>query len=157
VSDEGRSGRPSTSGAQDHIEHTNALLPEDGRINASEVADKLNIRQLEPAIPNKRRRLLSKSVTLHYDNALPHTSTATIDNSKPQVRRSQTSTLQSRPRTVRLLKLRSLNKALRGRRFGSNDEVKEAVREQRNAYFSDGIKKLMDRKRVGMQGDRVEK
>lgn len=33
--------------------HTNALIQEDGRIIASEVAEKLNIRQLEPAIPNK--------------------------------------------------------------------------------------------------------
>jgi hypothetical protein len=46
---------------------------------------------------------------------------------------------------------------LRGRRFGSTEEVKEAVREQPNTYFSNGIKKLVDRKRVGVQGDHVEK
>ena len=58
---------------------------------------------------------------------------------------------------MRLLYLWSLNEALSGRRFGSNDEVKEAVREQPNTYFSNWIKKLVDRKRVEMQGDHVEK
>jgi len=58
---------------------------------------------------------------------------------------------------VRFLYLWSLTEALRGRRFGNNDEVKEAVREQPNTYFSNGIKKIVDRRRVGMQGDHAEK
>lgn len=68
VSDEARSGRPSTSRTQDHIEHAKA----DRRISGSEVAEMLDIGQIETY------------------------------NSKPQVRRSAKTILQYRPQTVRL-------------------------------------------------------
>jgi hypothetical protein len=58
--------------------NTKALIQEDGRITAFAVADMLNIRQLETAIPNKRRGLLSKTVLLHYGSAIAHISAATI-------------------------------------------------------------------------------
>jgi uncharacterized membrane protein len=53
--------------------------------------------------------------------------------------------------------------ALRGRRFASNEEVKEAVqtrlREQPKSFFSAGIQKPVERynKCIVLQGDCVEK
>jgi histone-lysine N-methyltransferase SETMAR len=57
----------------------------------------------------------------------------------------------------------SLKKALRGRRFRSDEEVRQAVHtwlcDQTKTFFSDGIKKLVERckKCVDKQGDFVEK
>jgi len=56
-----------------------------------------------------------------------------------------------------------LKEALRGRRFTSNEEVKEAVhiwlREQPKSFFSAGIQKLVERynKCTVLQGGYVEK
>jgi hypothetical protein len=56
-----------------------------------------------------------------------------------------------------------LKDALRGRRFGNDDEVKEAVYSwltaQSKSCFSDGIKKLVQRceKCIEKKGDDVEK
>ena len=47
VSDEARSGLPSVSRIQDHVERANVLIQEDGRITVSEVAEMLDIRQIE--------------------------------------------------------------------------------------------------------------
>jgi len=109
----------------------------------------LNIRQLEPAIPNKRRRLLSKTVLLQNDNALPHISAPTIDT----IRNLKFEILKHPPYSPDLAlsdfySYCPLHEAIRGRRFGSNEEVKEAVHEQPNTYFSNGIKKLVNRKKV---------
>jgi len=43
VSEEARSGRPSTSRAQDHIEHAKAIIRKDRRISGYEVAEMLDI------------------------------------------------------------------------------------------------------------------
>jgi len=43
VTDEGRSGRPSTSRTQDHIDRSDAIIREDRRITVSEVAAHLDI------------------------------------------------------------------------------------------------------------------
>jgi hypothetical protein len=56
-----------------------------------------------------------------------------------------------------------LKDALRGRRFGNDDEVKEAVHSwltaQPKTFFSDGIKKLVQwcEKCIEKKGDYVEK
>ena len=56
-----------------------------------------------------------------------------------------------------------LKEALRGRKFTSDEEVKEAVhtrlREQPKSFFSTGIQKLVERynKCIVLQGDYVEK
>jgi histone-lysine N-methyltransferase SETMAR len=56
----------------------------------------------------------------------------------------------------------SLKKALRARRFGSDEEVKQAVHtwlcDQPKTFFCDGIKKLVERckKCMDKQGDCVE-
>jgi hypothetical protein len=56
-----------------------------------------------------------------------------------------------------------LKDALRGRRFGNDDELKEALHSwltaQPKTFFSDGIKKLVQRceKCVEKKGDYVEK
>jgi hypothetical protein len=42
VTDEGRSGRPSTSLTEDHIDTADAMITEDSRITASEVAARLD-------------------------------------------------------------------------------------------------------------------
>ena len=47
MSDEARSRLPSLSRNQDHVERANVLIQEDGRITVSEVAEMLDIRQIE--------------------------------------------------------------------------------------------------------------
>jgi hypothetical protein len=41
--------------------------------------------KLKPAICNKRRKLLSKTVLLCHDSACLHVASVLIDNSKPQI------------------------------------------------------------------------
>ena len=43
ITDEGRSGRPSTSRTEDHIDRADAMIKEDRRIMVSEVAARLDI------------------------------------------------------------------------------------------------------------------
>jgi hypothetical protein len=52
-----------------------------------------------------------------------------------------------------------LKDALRGPRFGNDEEVKEAVTAKPKIFFSDGVKKLVQRweKCIEKKGDYVEK
>jgi histone-lysine N-methyltransferase SETMAR len=120
--------------------------------------------KLKPAICSKRRGLLSKTVLLSHDNARPHAAAATIEtiqklNFKLLPHSSYSPNLA--PSDYHLFG--SLKKALRGHRFRSDEEVKQAVHtwlcDQPKTFFSDGIKKLVEhcKKCVDKQGDYVEK
>jgi len=120
--------------------------------------------ELKPAICKKRRGMLSKKVLLHHDNARPHTAAATVET----VQQLGFELLQHPPYSPDLAPsdyhiFGPLKEALRGRRFASDEEVKEAVhtwlREQPKSFFSAGIQKLVERynKCIVLQGDYVEK
>jgi len=142
----GGGGGPSTSRTQDHIEHANAIIREDRRISESEVAEMLDMGQIETC----NSQLLSKTVLLHHDSAFPHFVAATIDtirNLKFEVQPQLSYSLDLAPCDCHALG--PLQEALLGRQFGSDEEVKEAVltriREQPKPCFSDGIRKLVNR------------
>jgi histone-lysine N-methyltransferase SETMAR len=84
--------------------------------------------KLKPDIRSKRRGLLSQTLLLHHDNARPHAAAATIEtiqklNFELLPRPSYSPDLA--PSDYRLFGL--LKMALRGSRFGSDEEVKQAV------------------------------
>jgi len=54
VSDEARSGKPSTH-AQDHMEHADDLIQEDQQNNVSEVGEVLDIRRIETCSSQQKR------------------------------------------------------------------------------------------------------
>ena len=70
-----RSGHPSTSHTQHHIEHTKAIKREDRRISGSEVAEMLDIGQMETC----NSQLLSQTVLLHRDSFISHFAAATTE------------------------------------------------------------------------------
>jgi histone-lysine N-methyltransferase SETMAR len=116
--------------------------------------------KLKPAIRSKLTGLLPKTLLLHHDNARPHAATATIET----IQKLNFEFLPYTPYSPDLAPsdyhlFGSLKKALRGRRFGSDEAVKQAVHtwlcDQRKTFFSDGIKKLVDRckKCVDKQGN----
>jgi len=80
--------------------------------------------ELKPAICKKRRGMLSKKVLLHHDNARPHTAAVTVDSATTGLRTSNYSP-DLAPSDYHIFSL--LKEALRGRRFTSDEEVKEAV------------------------------
>ena len=91
--------------------------------------------------------MLSKKVLLHHDNAHPHTATATVETVQQLGFK-----LHHPPHGPDLAPsdyhiFDPLKEALRGRRFTSDEEVKEAVhtwlREQPE-NFSAGIQKLVE-------------
>ncbi|XP_021930927.1 histone-lysine N-methyltransferase SETMAR-like [Zootermopsis nevadensis] len=99
-----------------------------------------------------------------HDNARPHMAAATLDT----IRRLRFQILQHPPYSSDLAPsdyhvVGPLKDALRGRRFGNDDEVEEAVhswlKAQPKTFFSDGIKKLVQRceKSIENKGDYVEK
>jgi histone-lysine N-methyltransferase SETMAR len=108
--------------------------------------------------------MLSKKVLLHHDNARPHTAAATVET----VQQPGFERLQHPPYSPDLVLsdyhiFGPLKEALRGRRFTSDEEVKEAMhtwlQQQPKSFFSAGIQELVDRynKRIVLQGDYVEK
>ena len=120
--------------------------------------------RVKPAICKKRRGTLSKKVLLHYDNARPHIAAATVQT----VQQLGFKLLQHPPNSPGLVPsdyhiFGPLKEALRGRRFTSDEGVKEAVhtwlREQLKSFFSAGIQKLVERynKCIVLQGDYIEK
>ena len=113
--------------AQDHIKHANDLIQGDQQNNVSEVGEVLDIRQLKPAVHNKRG-LPSKTVLLHHDIARPHAAAATIQT----IRNLEFMVLLHPPYSPDLTSCNfhafsPLRKALHGHWFGSNDEVKAEV------------------------------
>ena len=119
--------------------------------------------RLKSAIRSKRRGLLSKSVVLLHDNACPHTtahSVETLRKFKFKVKAHPLYSPDLAPSDYHLFG--SLKEVLRGRRFISNQEVKEGVHAWLSAQpktFSEDIRKLVQRwtKCVEKQGEYVEK
>ena len=100
---------------------------------------------LKSAIRSKNRGLLSKDVVLLHDNACPHTAShtaATLRKLKFEVVAHPPYSPDLAPSDYHLLGL--LKEALRGRRFTSDQEVKEAVHAwlatQPKTSFSEGIR-----------------
>ena len=115
-------------------------------INSTRYSEMLTDR-LKPAIRSKRRRLLSKDVLLH-DNIRPHTAAHTAETLRKVkievwVHSPYSSDLASSDYHL----LGPLKKALRDRRFTSDQEVKEAVHAwlaaQPKTSFSEGIRNLV--------------
>ena len=120
--------------------------------------------ELKPAICKKRRGMLSKKVLLNHDSARPLTAAVTVE----AVQQLGLELLQHSPYSLYLVPsdyhiFGPLKEALRGRRFTSDEEVKEAVRtwlrEQPKSFLSAVIQKLVERynKCIVLQGDYVEK
>jgi histone-lysine N-methyltransferase SETMAR len=116
--------------------------------------------KLKLAIHSKRRGLLSKTMLLHHNNARPHAATTTIETTQ-KLNFKLLPHPDLAPRDYYLFG--SPKKALRGRQFGSDEEVKQVVHtwlcDQPKTFFCNGIKKLVERckKCVDKQGDYVEK
>jgi histone-lysine N-methyltransferase SETMAR len=119
--------------------------------------------KLKPVICNKTR-LLSKTVFLHHNSACLHVTTATLEkiwNLKFEVLPHLYYSPDLAPCDFHAFD--ALTEALHCRQFGSDEEEKEVVhtwiREQPKNFFSNGIKKLVDRykKCVEMRGNYVEK
>jgi len=77
VSDEARSGRPSMSRNRNHVERGSVLIHEDGRITVSEVAEMLDIRQIEICSSSQKK------------TAVQNYSLAPLQFSPPMVRPQQ--------------------------------------------------------------------
>lgn len=120
--------------------------------------------KLKPAIRSKRRGLLSKGVVLLHDNARPHTAAHTAET----LQKLNFEVLDHPPYSPDLAPsdfhlFGPLKEAIRGRRFSSDEPLKEAVHSwlasQPKTFFHEGIRKLEQRwtKCVEKQGDYVEK
>ena len=107
--------------------------------------------------------MLSKEVLLHHDNARPHTAAGTVET----VQQLGFELLEHPPYSLDLVPsdyhiFGPLKGALRGHRFTSDEEVKEAVHtwlQEQPKSFSAGIQKLVEQhnKYNVLQGDYVEK
>ena len=120
--------------------------------------------ELKPAIRTKRRGLLSSGVLLLHENARPHTAIHTLQTLVKlgfTVVEHPAYSPDLAPFDYHLFG--PLKDALRGRRFPSDEGVKEAVHEwlaaQPKTFFSEGIQKLLERwnKRIAKHGDYVQK
>ena len=122
------------------------------------------IDRLKPEIRSKRRGQLSKGIVLLHDNAHPHTVAHTVET----LQKLKFEALAHPPYSPDLAPsdyhlFGPLQEALRGRRFTTDQELKEAVHvwlaAQPKTFFSEGIKKLVQRwkKCIEMQEDYVEK
>ena len=121
------------------------------------------IDSLKPEIRSKRQRQLSNSIVLLHDNACPHTAAHTVETLQKLKFEVVAHPLYSPnldPSDYRLFG--PLKEALRGRRFTSDQELKEAVHvwltAQPKTFFSEGIKKLVQqwKKCIEKQRDYVE-
>ena len=128
--------------------YSGAFPPHGQTVNSANYCAMLR-NELKPAICKKRRWMLSKKVLLHHDNAHPHTAAATVQT----VQQLGFELLQHPPYSPDLSPsdyhiFGPLKEALRGRRFASDEEVKEAVHtwlwEQPKSFFSAGIRKLVE-------------
>ena len=108
----------------------------DTTINSTRYSEMLTDR-VKPAIRSKRQGLLSKCVVLLHDNARPQTAAHTDE----MLRKLKFEVIVHPPYSPDLAPsdyqlFVSLKEALRGRRFTSDQEVKEAV-------HAEGIRKLV--------------
>lgn len=119
---------------------------------------------LRPAIKTKRRGLLSAGVLLQHDNARPHTAratVATITDLKFECLPHPPYSPDLAPSDFHLFG--PLKEAMGGRKFHSDEEVRNAVHEwlrrRPKAFFSAGIQALPKRWRTCIErgGDYVEK
>ncbi|PNF23181.1 hypothetical protein B7P43_G02737 [Cryptotermes secundus] len=181
--------QPSTATNEDNIEHARDMVLLDRRVTIDEVANHLQIshgsayeiihnrlgfhKVCARWVPKeltvlhkqiKRRGLLSKGVVLLHDNARPHTAAhtaETLQKLKFDVMAHPPYSPDLAPSDYHLFG--PLKEALRGRRFTSDQEVKEAVHvwlaTQPKTFFSEGIRKLVQRwtKCVEKQGDCIKK
>ena len=115
-------------------------------INSARYSEML-IDRLKPEIRSKHRGQLSKGIVLLHDNARPHTAAHTVET----LQKLKFEVLAHPPYSPYLACSDShlfgpLKAALRGRRFTSEQELKEAVRAwlaaQPKTLLSEGIKKL---------------
>ena len=130
-------------------------------INSARNSEMLTDR-LKPAIRSKRRGLVSKGVVFLHDNAHPHIAAHTAE----MLRKLKFQVMAHVPCIVlilpRLPPVSSTHTGLGGRRFTSDQEVKEAVHAWLDAQtktFSEGIIKLVQRwtKCIEKQEDYVKK
>jgi len=132
-------------------------------LNSAHYSEML-IDRLKPEIRSIRRGQLSKGIVLLHDNACLHIAAHTVET----FQKLMFVVLAYPPYSPVLAPSEChlfgpLKVALRGRRFTSDQEVKEAVHSWRasqpKTFFSDGIKKLVQRceKCVEKQGDCVER
>jgi len=88
----------------------------------------MHIVRLKPEIPSKRRGQLSKRIVLLHDNACPHTAAHTVET----LQKLKFQILANPPYSPDLVPsdyhlFGPLKEALRGWRFNSDQELKEAV------------------------------
>ena len=120
-----------------------------GEINSAQYSEMLTDR-LKSAIRRKHRGLLSKVVVLLHDNARPHTAAHTAEmlwKLKFEVMAHPPYSPDLVPPDYHLFG--PLKEALRGSRFTSDQEVKEAVHAwlaaQLKTSFLEGVRKLVQR------------
>jgi len=122
------------------------------------------IDRLKPEIRSKHPGQLSKGIVLLHDNARLHTAAYTVETLQKLEFEAVAHPLYSPdlvPSDYHLFG--PLKEALRGRRFTTDQELKEAVHAwlaaQPKIFFSEGIKKLVQqwKKYIEKQGDYVEK
>ena len=107
------------------------------------------IGRLEPEIRSKRRGQLSKGTVLLHGNACPHTAEYTVET----LQKLKSEVLAHPPYSPDLAPpdyhlFGPLKEALSGRRFTSDQELKEAVHvwlaaQPKTFFFPEGIKKLV--------------
>ena len=157
--------RPSTATTDDNTERVHDMILLDRRVTIDEVANHLQIiGRLKPEIRSKHQGQLSKGIVLLHDNARPHTAAHTVET----LQKLNFEVLAHPPYSPDLAPsdchlFGPLKEALRGRRFTSDQELKEAVHAwlaaQPKTFYSEGIKKFVQRwkKCIEKQGDYVEK
>lgn len=137
-------------------------LPKNTTMNAEYYANLLD--QLRKKIKEDRRGKLSKGVLILHDNAPAHTAfkarSSLTKNGFTEINHPPYSP-DLAPSDYFLFK--NLKKNLRGRRFSTDEEMKDAVNdyfdEQNNNYYFNGMLSLIDkcRKCISVAGDYIEK
>ena len=129
VTHEEGAGRSSTATADDNFERVRDMVLLDRRLTINEVANRLQIiGRLKPEIRSKRRGQLSKCNVLLHDNSRPLTDSHTVET----LQKLNFEVLAHPPYSPDLAPsdyhlFGPLKEALRGRRFTSDQELKEAV------------------------------
>lgn len=138
-------------------------LEEQRTINSQYYSDML-MNKVKPAMREKRRGSQRQGVILLHDNARPHTAQLTQET----IHKMGWEILHHPPYSPDLAPsdfhlFGPLKEALRGKKFGNNEDVKNFVgkwlKQQDKDFFAAGIKKLVNRwdKCINVGGDYVEK
>jgi histone-lysine N-methyltransferase SETMAR len=124
------------------------FMPQDTTINAESYC--ATLRRLRYAIENRRRSLLSSGVMLLHDNAVPHAAARTqamLQEFGWEVFEHPAYSPDLAPSDFHLLQ--KLKEFLGGRRFKSDEEVNDVVKEWLNGLaaevYDEGIQKLVTR------------